>query len=99
MLERMHHPAIAQVFDAGTTEDGHPWFAMEWVRGEPIVEHVQRYHLSRFERLELFIKVGASNQHSHQQGVIHQEIKTANIIVDRIDCTSWPKKIEVGVAT
>lgn len=98
MLARMHHPAIAQVFDAGTTEDGHPWFAMEWVRGEPIVEHVQRYHLSRFERLELFIKVCAGIQHAHQQGVIHRDIKPANILVDRIDGTSWPKIIDFGVA-
>lgn len=98
MLARMHHPAIAQVFDAGTTEDGHPWFAMEWVRGEPIVEHVQRYQLSRFERLELFIKVCAGIQHAHQQGVIHRDIKPANVLVDRIDGTSWPKIIDFGVA-
>ncbi|HLS05783.1 MAG TPA: serine/threonine-protein kinase, partial [Wenzhouxiangella sp.] len=69
-----------------------------WVRGEPIVEHVQRYQLSRFERLELFIKVCAGIQHAHQQGVIHRDIKPANVLVDRIDGTSWPKIIDFGVA-
>lgn len=98
MLARMHHPAIAQVFDAGTTGDGHPWFAMEWVRGEPVVEHVQRYKLSRFERLELFTRICAGIQHAHQQGVIHRDIKPANVLVDRIDGTSWPKIIDFGVA-
>src|SRR5699024_9873386 len=64
MLARMHHPAIAQVFDAGTAEDGRPWFAMEWVRGEPIVEHVERLGLSMQQRLELFVRVCGGVQHA-----------------------------------
>src|SRR5690625_7176396 len=68
MLARMHHPAIAQGSDAGTTEDGHPWRAMEWVRGEPNVEHVQRSQLSRFERLDVVMKVCDGIQHGRQPG-------------------------------
>ncbi|HSH26983.1 MAG TPA: serine/threonine-protein kinase, partial [Wenzhouxiangella sp.] len=99
MLARMHHPAIAQVFDAGTAEDGRPWFAMEWVRGEPIVEHVERHGLSTKERLELFIRVCSGIQHAHQQGVIHRDIKPGNVLVSRIDGVSMPGIIDFGVAT
>lgn len=99
MLARMHHPAIAQVFDAGTAEDGRPWFAMEWVRGEPIVEHVERHELSTKERLELFIRVCGGIQHAHQQGVIHRDIKPGNVLVTRVDGVSMPGIIDFGVAT
>lgn len=99
MLARMHHPAIAQVYDAGTAEDGRPWFAMEWVRGEPILAHCQRYDLSVADRLGLFIRVCKGIQHAHQQGVIHRDIKPANILVDRVDDVSMPKIIDFGVAT
>ncbi|MDZ7790272.1 MAG: serine/threonine-protein kinase [Xanthomonadales bacterium] len=99
MLARMHHPAIAQVFDAGTAEDGRPWFAMEWVRGEPIVDHVERHGLSTEERLALFVRVCGGIQHAHQQGVIHRDIKPGNVLVDRIDGVSMPKIIDFGVAT
>ncbi len=99
MLARMHHPAIAQVFDAGTAEDGRPWFAMEWVRGEPIVEHVDRHGLSTKERLELFIRVCGGIQHAHQQGVIHRDIKPGNVLVTRVDGVSMPGIIDFGVAT
>jgi non-specific serine/threonine protein kinase/serine/threonine-protein kinase len=98
MLARMHHPAIAQVFDAGTAPDGRAWFAMEWVRGEPIVDHAERHELSTTERLELFARVCAGIQHAHQQGVIHRDIKPANVLVDRVDGVSMPKIIDFGVA-
>lgn len=99
MLARMHHPAIAQVFDAGTTEDGRPWFAMEWVRGEPILDHVERHELDIRQRLDLFVRVSAGIQHAHQQGVIHRDIKPGNVLVDRVDGLSLPKIIDFGVAT
>lgn len=99
MLARMHHPAIAQVFDAGTAEDGRPWFAMEWVRGEPIVEHVEQHGLSTEQRLELFVRVCGGIQHAHQQGVIHRDIKPGNVLVDRVDGVSMPRIIDFGVAT
>ena len=99
MLARMHHPAIAQVFDAGTADDGRPWFAMEWVRGEPILDHVERHDLDIEQRLDLFVRVCAGIQHAHQQGVIHRDIKPGNVLVDRVDGVSMPKIIDFGVAT
>ncbi|MHC4092833.1 MAG: serine/threonine protein kinase, partial [Planctomycetota bacterium] len=54
-LALMDHPCIAKVFDAGSTEQGRPYFAMEYVEGEPITKHCDRNRLSTSERLELFV--------------------------------------------
>ena len=55
-LALMDHPAIATVFDGGATAEGRPYFAMEYVRGEPITAYCDRYRLSTHERLELFVQ-------------------------------------------
>ncbi|QKK03573.1 MAG: tetratricopeptide repeat protein [Pseudomonadota bacterium] len=99
MLARMYHPAIAQVYDAGTAEDGRAYFAMEWVRGEPIVDHADHHALDERERLQLFIRVCRGIQHAHQQGVIHRDIKPDNVLVDRVDGVAMPKVIDFGIAT
>lgn len=71
----MDHPNIARVLDAGTTENGRPYFAMELVNGTPITEFCDRQTLSTNERLELFADVCLAVQHAHQKGVIHRDIK------------------------
>ena len=55
-LALMNHPSIARVFDAGATERGLPYFAMEYVKGEPITSYCDRHRLSMQERLELFMQ-------------------------------------------
>ncbi|MEE4330838.1 MAG: hypothetical protein V2J10_08225, partial [Wenzhouxiangella sp.] len=57
MLAQMSHPCIAQVFDAGTTDDGQPWFAMEWVPGEPITDYADHQRLDTTARLRLLIRI------------------------------------------
>lgn len=98
-LARLHHPYIAQVYDAGTADDGRPWFAMELVRGDPIVKHCRHQDLSLKERLGLFIRVCKGIQHAHQRGIIHRDLKPANILVSRVDGESIPRIIDFGVAT
>ena len=67
----MEHPNIAKVLDAGATDSGHPYFAMELVRGIAIAEYCDRNRLTIGERLELFVQVCRAIQHAHQKGIIH----------------------------
>ncbi len=97
-LAMMDHPNIAKVFDAGATEDGRPYFAMELVRGVPITDYCDDARLSPRERLELFIPVCEAIQHAHQKGVIHRDIKPSNVLVTMYDGRPAPKVIDFGIA-
>jgi serine/threonine protein kinase len=97
-LAIMDHPSIAKVFDAGTTEQGRPYFVMEYVKGVPITEHCDRQRLTTRERLELFMQVCEGVQHAHQKAVIHRDIKPSNILVSIRDDKAVPKIIDFGVA-
>lgn len=99
LLARMQHPYIAQVLDAGETEAGRPWFAMEWVQGEPILDYAERHALDPAARLALFLRVCQGVQHAHQRGILHRDLKPANILVSEVDGRHWPKIIDFGVAT
>ncbi|MEJ2705645.1 MAG: serine/threonine-protein kinase, partial [Sedimentisphaerales bacterium] len=97
-LALLDHPNIAQVYDAGTTESGRPYFVMEHVRGSPITEHCDRHKLSIEDRLILFQEVCAGLQHAHQKGIIHRDIKPSNILVSAGGDKAIPKIIDFGVA-
>jgi eukaryotic-like serine/threonine-protein kinase len=77
----MDHPAIAKVFDAGSTPQGQPYFVMEYVPGLPITDYCDRNRLSVQERLALFIKVCEGVQHAHQKAIMHRDLKPSNILV------------------
>jgi serine/threonine protein kinase len=97
-LALLDHPNIAQVFDAGATGAGRPYFAMEYVKGIPITEYCDRYKLGTQERLRLFIPVCQAIQHAHQKGIIHRDIKPSNVLVMLHDEKPIPKIIDFGVA-
>jgi WD40 repeat protein/serine/threonine protein kinase len=97
-LALMDHPNIAKVLDAGSTENGRPYFVMELVRGIRITEYCKENNLATRERLELFIKVCHAIQHAHQKGIIHRDIKPSNILVTLHDGVPVPKVIDFGVA-
>ncbi len=97
-LAMMDHPNVAKVFDAGTTTEGRPYFVMELVRGEPLVEHCDRQRLGIDERIELFIHICQAIQHAHQKGVLHRDLKPGNILVEYEDGRATPKVIDFGVA-
>lgn len=99
VLAQMQHPAIAQIFDAGTTSDGVPYFAMEFIEGEPLTRYCEVEGLDLRARLELFLRVCEGVQHAHQKGVIHRDLKPANVLVSRIDGRAMPKIIDFGIAT
>lgn len=98
-LAQMHHPAIAQIYDAGTNPDGFPYFVMEYVRGQPLDTFCKAHHLPLRERLELFIRICQGISHAHQKGVIHRDLKPANVLVSMIDGVPVPKIIDFGIAT
>ena len=97
-LAMMDHHNIAKVLDAGTTETGRPYFAMELVKGVPITEYCDKNKLTPRERLEMFIPVCQAIQHAHQKGIIHRDIKPSNVLVTLYDGQPVPKVIDFGIA-
>jgi serine/threonine protein kinase len=97
-LALMDHPAIAKVFDAGSTAQGRPYFVMEYVAGLPINTFCDKHRLTTRERLELFVHVCEGVQHAHQKAIIHRDLKPSNILVTQVDGRPVPKIIDFGVA-
>ena len=97
-LALMDHPNIARVLDAGTTDNGLPYFVMELVKGVPITEHCDLHRLGVRERFELFLQVCHAVQHAHQKGIIHRDLKPSNVIVAVHDGEPVVKVIDFGVA-
>ena len=97
-LAMMDHPNIARVLDAGATETGRPFFVMELVKGDPIVEYCDKNNLRIQDRLELFAQVCNAVQHAHTKGIIHRDIKPSNILVSTQDGRPHTKVIDFGIA-
>lgn len=98
VLALLSHPNVAQIFDAATTKEGNPYFAMEYVPGVPITQYCDKRSLTIEQRLNLFTRVCSAMQHAHQKGIIHRDIKPANILVAEVDETAQPKVIDFGIA-
>jgi serine/threonine protein kinase len=97
-LALMTHSHIAQIYEAGATEDGRPYFVMEYVAGVPITDYCDHHQLSTRARLELFVLVCGAFEHAHQKGIIHRDVKPQNILVTVQDRRPVPKVIDFGVA-
>jgi eukaryotic-like serine/threonine-protein kinase len=97
-LALMNHPAIAKVFDAGSTQDGQPYFVMEYVSGLSLTRYCDERRLKIPERLELFIKVCEGVQHAHQKAIIHRDLKPSNVLVEEVDGKPVPRIIDFGIA-
>jgi len=97
-LALMEHPSIAEVYDAGETEDGRPFFVMELVRGSSITEYCDRHKLGLEDRLRLFVKICSGVHHAHLKGIIHRDLKPSNILVAAPEAEPVVKIIDFGVA-
>jgi serine/threonine protein kinase/tetratricopeptide (TPR) repeat protein len=95
ILASLDHPNIARLFDGGETEDGRPYFVMEYVEGVPLMQYCDEQDLSTEARLKLFRTVCSAVQHAHQNLVVHRDLKPSNILVAR---GGEPKLLDFGVA-
>jgi len=91
----LDHPNIARLLDGGTTEAGEPYFVLEYVEGEPLIEWCDHRRLPVDGRLELFREICGAVQHAHQGLVVHRDIKPGNIFVTS---AGVPKLLDFGIA-
>ena len=98
-LATLDHPNIARVFDSGTTPDGRPYFAMEYIPGVSLVQYADDKRLTVRQRLDLFRGVAAAVTHLHRRGIIHRDLKPGNILVaEAADGAAVSKLIDFGLA-
>jgi WD40 repeat protein len=97
-LALMNHPNIAQVYGSGSTEQGYPYFVMEYVPGLPITEYCDRHKMTTQERLTLFQDVCNAVQHAHYKGIVHRDLKPSNVLVTFQNDKHVPKIIDFGIA-
>ena len=83
ILASLEHPNIAHLIDGGTTGNDLPFFVMEYVEGEPIIEYSRRNNLDLKARLNIFLKVCAAVSFAHQNLVIHRDLKPSNILITK----------------
>ncbi len=96
ILASLDHPNIARLYDGGSTDDGSPYFVMEFIEGVPIDRYCDERRLSVTKRLDLFRQVCAAVTFAHQSLVIHRDIKPSNVLVTG-DGTA--KLLDFGIAT
>lgn len=97
-LARLEHPSIARILDAGATDGGRPFVAMEWVEGCTLKEFVREASPDRRTRLDLFLQACDAVVHAHQRGVIHRDLKPSNLLVAERDGAPQLKVIDFGIA-
>ena len=94
-LADLRHPHIARLLDGGRTDEGRPWFAMEYIEGEPLDRHCVQVQLPVPKRLELFQQVCEAVAFAHARGMIHRDIKPSNVLVDS---DGSAKLLDFGIA-
>jgi Tol biopolymer transport system component/serine/threonine protein kinase/tetratricopeptide (TPR) repeat protein len=95
ILASLDHPNIARLLDGGTTDDGLPYFIMEYIDGQPLYRYCDGQKLTIRERLRLFTQICSAVQYAHQNLVIHRDIKPGNILVT---ASGTPKLLDFGIA-
>ncbi|HVS20365.1 MAG TPA: protein kinase [Pyrinomonadaceae bacterium] len=95
ILANLDHPNIARLIDGGTTEDGLPYFVLEYIGGTTITRYCDQHKLNTMERLKLFRQVCAAVQFAHQNLIVHRDLKPSNIIVTE---DGTPKLLDFGIA-
>jgi eukaryotic-like serine/threonine-protein kinase len=95
ILATFDHPNIAHLLDGGATDDGRPYFVMEYVEGVPVDAYCEAQKLSITQRLHLFRQICGAVTYAHRHAVIHRDLKPSNILVDS---DGVPKLLDFGIA-
>lgn len=95
VLARLDHPGIARLLDADTTDEGTPYFVMEFVDGQPIDVWCRERALTIRQRIELILRVSEAVDHAHRNLVVHRDLKAANILIAP---DGQPKLLDFGIA-
>jgi non-specific serine/threonine protein kinase/serine/threonine-protein kinase len=95
ILAGLEHPGIARLYDSGTTDDGRPYFVMEYVAGHSLLTYCEAHALAIDARLRLFQRVCAAVQYAHQNLVVHRDLKPSNILVTE---AGEPRLLDFGIA-
>jgi eukaryotic-like serine/threonine-protein kinase len=94
-LAQLNHPGIARIYDAGTLEEGTPWFVMEYAEGVPLNEHRKAHGGSLRNSLVIFQRVCEAVQYAHNHAIIHRDLKPSNILVGE---NGQVKLLDFGIA-
>lgn len=81
ILASLEHPNIARLYDAGVTDEGRPYLALEYVEGKPIDVYCNAHGLDVRSRLQLFLQIAQAMSHAHGRLVVHRDLKPNNILV------------------
>src|SRR5690242_4250549 len=95
ILAALDHPHIAGLLDGGTTEDGLPYFVMEFIEGQPLYSYCDSHQLNVNDRLKLFRSICDAVHYAHQKQVVHRDIKPSNVLVTS---EGVPKLLDFGIA-
>jgi len=95
ILANLDHPNIARMIDGGTTNDGLPYFVLEYIEGTTITRYCDEHKLNTLERLKLFLQVCTAVQFAHRNLVVHRDLKPSNILVTK---DGTPKLLDFGIA-
>jgi serine/threonine protein kinase len=98
LLANLVHPNVARLLDGGETEQGQPYFAMEYLEGESITAYFARRGSSTAERLEVFEQVCAAVHYAHQKLAIHRDLKPDNILITTVESVAVAKVLDFGIA-
>ena len=95
ILSRLEHPNIAGLIDGGTTDEGLPYFVLEYIDGVPVTRFCTDRQLDTRRRLELFRRICSAASYAHQNLVVHRDLKPSNILVT---ADGTPKLLDFGIA-
>jgi serine/threonine-protein kinase len=95
ILARLTHPHIVRLLDGGMSEDGRPYYVMEYVAGGTIAEHASARRLGVRERVALLVQVAEAVAYAHAQLVVHRDLKPSNVLVEE---SGEPRVLDFGIA-